>query len=273
MRGIMDSRPGRIGRLMIFAAVCFAVAVIALVLMLTGPHDAPVEPTIDAPVVTAPASDPVPGRALSEWPQRMFYKGDGERSWGTSCALPGGGHVSVDHVTINGTPVVGPTDPVTARDELSDWSILGVDPETLDHRDYPMLAPGMVVTIEGFPARDRDGERVPGIIYMDDPDPETLFVWLELLDSPARGVDGEGVVGGFSGSCVIANGKPVAVVSANGFSVIENTSNTWAKIVPIRSIIRAAQGLEQEAPPRAIGIMGRARPVPKIETGRWGMAQ
>jgi len=190
----------------------------------------------------AACSDSVSPRA-----ERVFYRGDGEASWGTVCALNRRGflgfgkrgYISVAHVTENGTPLVGPTDAVTAADPLSDWSFLGIDPMLLNAQDYPAMHTGMAVEIHGYPARDRDGEVVPGVAYLDDPEPP--FWWLELRDSDA-GIAAEGVIGGFSGSCVFdGEGALVAVVHANGFSSIGGTTNTFAKVVPVRTAILQAQ--------------------------------
>ena len=186
--------------------------------------------------------------SVSPRAERVYYRGGGSASWGTVCALnPRGflglgkrGYVSVAHVTENGTPLIGPKDAVTVSDTLADWSFLGIDPMQLDAQDYPAMRAGMAVEIHGFPARDRDGEVVPGIAYLDDPMPP--FWWIELHDSD-EGVAAEGVIGGFSGSCVLdANGALVAVVHANGFSHIGGTTNTFAKVVPVREAILQAQG-------------------------------
>jgi hypothetical protein len=191
----------------------------------------------------AACSDTISPRA-----ERVFYRGDGAAAWGTVCLLNKRGflgmgergYVSVAHVTENGTPLVGPKDAVTRADALSDWSFLGIDPARLDPDDYPEMKPGQAVTIHGFPARDRDGEVLPGMVYTDDPLPP--FWWIELRDSD-DGIAAEGVIGGFSGSCVFDDRERlVAVVHANGFSRIEGTTHTWAKVVPIREAIRQAQG-------------------------------
>ena len=186
--------------------------------------------------------------SVSPRAERVFYRGDGAASWGTVCelnrrgflGLGRRGYISVAHVTENGTPLVGPTDRVTASDPVSDWSFLGIDPARLDAEDYPAPRAGMAVAIHGFPARDRDGEVVPGVAYLDDPEPP--FWWIELRDSD-EGIAAEGVIGGFSGSCVFdGEGALVAVVHANGFSAIGGTTNTFAKVVPVRAAILEAQG-------------------------------
>lgn len=192
--------------------------------------------------------------SVSPRAERVFYRGNGAASWGTVCELNRRGflgfgrrgYISVAHVTENGTPLVGPTDAVTASDPLSDWSFLGIDPARLDAADYPAPHAGMAVTIHGFPARDRDGEVVPGMVYLDDPEPP--FWWIELRDSTQE-IAAEGVIGGFSGSCVFdEGGSLVAVVHANGFSHIGGTTNTFAKVVPVRAAILEAQGAREAAP-------------------------
>ena len=205
------------------------------------------------------------GPSVSSRAERVFYRGGGEAAWGTVCKLDrrgflglgDRGYVSVDHVTQNGTPLVGPKDDVTISDSLSDWSFLGIDPALHDADDYPAMVAGMEVEIHGFPARDRDGEVIPGKVYADDPEPP--FWWVELLDSD-DGVAAEGVVGGISGSCVFDDsGDLVAVVHANGFSQIEGTTNTWAKVVPVKDAILQAQGRLPPPRPRFLGI-----PIPKL---------
>lgn len=188
------------------------------------------------------------GPSVSSRAERVFYRGDGAASWGTVCklnrrgfiGLGERGYVSVAHVTENGTPLVGPKDQVTISDQASDWSLLGIDPTLLDPDDYPTIRAGMEVEIHGFPARDRDGEVIPGVVYADDPEPP--FWWVELRDSD-DGIAAEGVIGGISGSCVFDEDDDLlAVVHANGFSQIEGTTNTWAKVVPVREAILQAQG-------------------------------
>jgi len=204
-------------------------------------------------------------KSVSPRAERVFYRGDGAAAWGTVCKLDRRGfmwmgkrgYVSVAHVTENGTPLVGPKDEVTISDALSDWSFLGIDAARLDPDDYPAVEKGMEVEIHGFPARDRDGEVIPGVVYFDDPEPP--FWWVELRDSD-DGIEAEGVIGGISGSCVLDNsGDLVAVVHANGFSQIEGTTNTWAKVVPVREAILQAQG---RLPPRRRTLLGV--PLPRI---------
>lgn len=203
--------------------------------------------------------------SVSSRAERVFYRGDGGASWGTVCKLDRRGfiglgkrgYVSVAHVTDNGTPLVGPKDEVTISDQASDWSLLGIDPTLLDPDDYPEMTPGMEVEIHGFPARDRDGEVIPGVVYATDPEPP--FWWVELKDSD-DGIAAEGVIGGISGSCVFDdNNDLVAVVHANGFSQIEGTTNTWAKVVPVREAILQAQG---RLGPRRKTLLGI--PLPRI---------
>ncbi len=186
--------------------------------------------------------------SVSPRAERVFYRGGGSASWGTVCklnrrgflGLGERGYISVAHVTDNGTPLVGPKDAITVSDTLSDWSFLGIDPAKLDAGDYPAPKRDGAVTIHGFPARDRDGEVIPGTLYTDDPVPP--FWWVELRDSD-EGIAAEGVIGGISGSCVFdENGDLIAVVHANGFSDIEGTTGTWAKVVPVRDAILQAQG-------------------------------
>lgn len=186
--------------------------------------------------------------SVSPRAERVFYRGGGSASWGTVCKLNRRGflgfgergYISVAHVTANGTPLVGPKDAITVSDDASDWSFLGIDPAKLDAEDYPALKQDVAVTIHGFPARDRDGEVIPGRLYTDDPVPP--FWWVELHDSD-DGIAAEGVIGGISGSCVFdADGALIAVVHANGFSAIEGTTGTWARVVPVREAILQAQG-------------------------------
>jgi len=202
-------------------------------------------------------------KSVSPRAERVFYRGDGAAAWGTVCKLDRRGfmwmgkrgYVSVAHVTENGTPLVGPKDEVTISDALSDWSFLGIDAARLDPDDYPAMEKGMEVEIHGFPARDRDGEVIPGVVYFDDPEPP--FWWVELRDSD-DGIEAEGVIGGISGSCVLDDsGDLVAVVHANGFSQIEGTTNTWAKVVPVREAILQAQG---RLPPRRPTLLGVTLP-------------
>ena len=204
--------------------------------------------------------------SVSSRAERVYYRGDGAASWGTFCKLNRRGfawlgkrgYVSVAHVTDNGTPAVGPTDAVTMSDQASDWSFLGIDVSKLDADDYPAIRAGMEVEIHGFPARDRDGEVIPGVVYSEDVTPP--FWWIELRDAD-DGIEAEGVIGGISGSCVFDDGNDlVAVVHANGFSRIEGTTNTWAQVVPLREAILQAQGrLPPREPRRLLGI-----PLPRL---------
>lgn len=190
---------------------------------------------------------------------RVHYQGTSSREWGTMCKLPGGGFFTVAHVSDNGIPVVGPDQGVTATNGPSDWAFVGVDPEGLRAEDFPAMRAGQEVTILGYPARDRDGEEIPGRVYISDGTPP--FVWIELLDA-AGSVPAEGVVGGISGSCVLdGEGNILASVHANGFSKIEGTTNTWALVVPIRSAIAEAQGAEPQAGlPSGFGLTGAQVP-------------
>lgn len=210
--------------------------------------------------------------AVSPRAERVFYRDAGSASWGTVCqlnrrgflGLGERGYISVAHVTENGTPLVGPKDPVTVSDSLSDWSFLGIHPAQLDPADYPAMRAGQAVEIHGFPARDRDGEVIPGIAYTDDPEPP--FWWVELRDSD-EGIAAEGVIGGISGSCVFdEDGALIAVVHANGFSSIEGTTHTWAKVVPVRAAILQAQGRQASATVTAQAAP-TPDPLPYIDTG------
>jgi len=206
------------------------------------------------------------GGGISSRAERVFYRDHNGASWGTFCKLNrrgflrlgDRGYVSVAHVTDNGMPLVGPKDEVTISDQASDWSFLGIDARRLNADDYPEMRKGTMVEIHGFPARDRDGEVIPGRIYGDDPVPP--FWWVELLDSD-DGIAAEGVIGGISGSCVFTDrGDLVAVVHANGFSEIQGTTNTWAQVVPVRDAILQAQGrLPPRDPLRFLGI-----PIPRL---------
>lgn len=215
--------------------------------------------------VTALAALSACSPSVSSRAERVFYRGDGAAAWGTVCELNRRGfigmgkrgYVSVAHVTDNGTPLVGPKDDVTISDQASDWSFLGIDAAKLDADDYPAMKAGMEVEIHGFPARDRDGEVIPGVVYGDDPEPP--FWWVELRDSD-DGIAAEGVIGGISGSCVFDDDNDlIAVVHANGFSQIEGTTNTWAKVVPVREAILQAQG---RLPPRRKTFLGI--PMPRL---------
>lgn len=215
-----------------------------------------------------PDTPPVP--VVAEHAARVHYAGGGARAWGTLCRLPGGGFASVHHVTVNGRPVIGPRDAVTAFSEASDWSFLGVDPASIDPDTLPVLREGDRVTITGFPARARTGEVIPGRVYLRDPVPP--YLWIELHDVPpeAPGLAAEGVVGGLSGSCVLDGAGDVAgVVHANGFSRIEDTTNTWALIVPLRDAVLEAQGTPPAAP---VAMIGDPRRIPAPETGCRGLA-
>jgi len=217
--------------------------------------------TLSALAVVAGCAKSVSSRA-----ERVFYRDSSSAEWGTFCKLNRRGflnlgergYVSVAHVTDNGIPKVGPQDEVTISDQASDWSFLGIDARKLDADDYPAIEKGMRVEIHGFPARDRDGEVIPGRVYADDPTPP--FWWVELLDSD-DGIAAEGVIGGISGSCVFdRRGRLLAVVHANGFSQIEGTTNTWAQVVPIREAVLEAQGrLEPRPNPTLLGI-----PIPRL---------
>ena len=96
------------------------------------------------------------------------------------------------------------------------------------------------------------------MVYAEDNLPP--FWWIELTDSD-DGIAAEGVIGGISGSCVFnGDGDLVAVVHANGFSRIEGTTNTWAKVVPVREAILQAQGrLGPRRRPTLLGI-----PLPRL---------
>ena len=205
---------------------------------------------------------------VGDFADRVFYMGDGSREWGTLCKL-GSGWISVHHVTANGTPVVGPTAQVTAFNEPSDWSFVGIDPMNLDVDNFGELTIGEAVTIMGYPARDRDGENIPAKVYLNDPNPP--FMWLELQPL-AGGAPPEGVVGGVSGSCVLGDdGRVEGVVHANGFSPIEGTTNTWALVVPIRAAILEAQGkIDLSMTAQALAKIDPAA-IPKLETGRYGL--
>ncbi len=210
--------------------------------------------------------------SVSPRAERVFYRGDGMAAWGTVCklnrrgflGLGERGYVSAAHVTENGKPLVGPKDALTVADSLSDWSFLGIDPALLDAADYPAMKAGEAVTIHGFPARDRDGEVIPGTIYTDDPVPP--FWWVELRDSD-DGIAAEGVIGGISGSCVFdGDGALVAVVHANGFSRIEGTTNTWAKVIPVREAILQAQRPRRAVETVVVQADPPPAPAPVVQT-------
>lgn len=215
-------------------------------------------------LLAIPPHPPSTASNLSDRAIRVFYRGETSLEWGTVCRLRRDAYVSVHHVTKNGTPLIGPKTPVTRFSELSDWSFLGIDPKDLDAAHFPALAAGQPVTIHGFPARDRDGEVIPGIVYTNDTIPP--FWWIELHDRTGL-VVAEGVIGGISGSCVLdSEGRVVAVVHANGFSRIAGTTNTWAMVIPLRDAIREAQDLPPEVTP-PVPFIGKI--LPSIEAGRW----
>lgn len=222
----------------------------------------------DAPGPAAPPSGEVratpPVVEAGDFADRVHYDDGNSREWGTVCRLPEGGYVSVDHVTRNGTPVVGPKDAVVLNSEPSDWSLLGVDPAALDPADFPVLAQGDLVTLAGFPARDIEGEIAPAKVYV--PDGTPPFLWVELLPL-GPGLPPEGAVGGQSGSCVLKDGKVAGVVSANGFSKIAGTTNTWALIVPMADILAEVRG-EADYTRRAMSLLADTRPRPDIASGR-----
>ena len=202
--------------------------------------------------------------------ERVFYRGEDMAAWGTVCRLNQRGflgfgkrgYVSAAHVTDNGTPLVGPKDSITSANTQSDWSFLGIDPGDLDASDYPAPRQGERVEIHGFPARDRDGEVIPGTLYMDDPQPP--FWWVELHDSD-DGIAAEGVIGGISGSCVFnGEGRLIAVVHANGFSKIEGTTNTWAKVISVRHAILEAQGRSTQVQTATTTQEPAAQPLPPV---------
>jgi len=243
-----------------------------------APPVTPVERVdVPAPPVTTqappPAVQPAPvqrASALSAKAVRLYYRAGGSMEWGSACALPGGGYYSVHHVTQNGDkapPRLGPRGKVTAFNETSDWSFIGVDPKTLNADDFPEIKVGMDLFIHGFVARDRRGQIVPGVAYLDDPNKP--FWWLELrdefTDKFGETIAAEGVLGGFSGSCVLdAQGRLVATTHANGFSVIDGTTNTWAMIIPIRDAIQEAQGKVDFGAAAPVSLLNDPR-LPKIE--------
>ena len=228
-----------------------------------------------APPVS-PSGDAAEGGRVSAKAARLYYRADGSMEWGGACALPGGGYFSVHHVTVNGeksAPRLGPRDPVSVSDAASDWSFIGIDPKTLNPDDFPEIRVGMDLFIHGFVARDRRGQIVPGAAYLDDPNKP--FWWVELRDSHTdkfgQSVPAEGVLGGFSGSCVLdAQGRVVATVHANGFSQIAGTTNTWAMVIPIRDAIRQARGEADFSAPPAASLFNDPR-LPRINAGRWAV--
>lgn len=221
------------------------ISVVAVVLMCGVIGFSEFLKTRDVPDSVEPVTEMQPILSAHDFADRVFYADGGTREWGTWCRWKDGQWFSVHHVTVNGTPVVGPQAQVTASNELNDWSTLNIDPTKLKAEDFPVMSPGVEGFIAGFPAVDRDGEIVPGRVYMTDTNP--AFVWVELTIRDDGGHP-EGVVGGISGSCFIVNGKVAGVVHANGFSKIEGTTNTWALVVPIRTIINDVNGVETVTP-------------------------
>lgn len=273
----------------IMAALAGALGLVAslIVALSDRPVPAPVSPASPA---TAPVSAGAEtGNALRATLQaemkrrgahRVFYRDvdengtpSGGAEWGTMCALPGGGHLTVAHVAKNGVPAEGPKEKIFASKEFpNDWAFVGVDPKTLRAEDFPRLRRGQIVTILGYPARDRDGEEIRARVYMDDNDDATSLVWLELLDA-GEVVTAEGVVGGISGSCVLSDqGLPIASVHANGFSKIDGTTNTWALVTVTHDAIleaqgkKAGQGVEGASP---LALLSAPRP--DISHGRYGL--
>ena len=166
---------------------------------------------------------------------RVFYESDNSRSWGSLCKNGDNGYFSVHHVTSNGQPVNGGVQvKELSSSEPRDWSIVNIeDVNALRVEDYPELIEGVTGQLCGYPAADRDGECVPGRVYGTDTD--EFMSWVEIL--PENNYRPEGVVGGFSGGCFLVDGKPAAVIHANGFSKIKNTTGVWALVIPIRHII------------------------------------
>lgn len=245
-----------------------AVLIIGLVVNAIQPRTVAVEmtpPPVAKPLVTRSNA---PVESAGDFAARVHYDNGSSREWGTLCRLGPDRYASVHHVTVNGTPVVGPTLAVTAFSEASDWSFLGVDPATIDLSGIPELRQGDPVTIAGFPARDRDGEILPGRVYV--PDTVPPFLWVELLPLEDGGPP-EGVVGGISGSCVLnAARQVVGLVHANGFSKVAGTTNTWALIVPLHGAVREALG-EVDFNGATSLFAGDRAGLPQIETGRYGL--
>lgn len=200
---------------------------------------------------------------ISGYAERVFYNNEGARAWGTFCKWRGG-YVTAWHVAENGVPVIGPKNAITASLRATDFAFTdGLENESPE--SVPELTAGMRVTIPGFPARDRDGEVVPGVGYTADTTPPGW--WIELHDA-IDGIDAEAVIGGISGSCVVNDaGEVVAVTVANGFSQIEGTTNTWARVIPIRAALLEIQG---KVAYKGLSIPSDV-PVPDINNDRWGL--
>jgi len=199
---------------------------------------------------------------VSDVSERVFYAGTGTREWGTYCKW-GNGYISAEHVTRNGTPKIGPGDSIAQAFPEIDFSFIGsvdltTDPATLP--DFVVDKPALIV---GFPARDRDGEVIPGRVMVQD----GHKIWIELLDSDGS-LPAEGVVGGISGGCVLIDGEVAGVAIENSFSPIAGTSNTFAAVVPLKTALFLHQnGMLPVAAPPVPGVQ-----IPQPERGPRAMA-
>lgn len=251
------------------AIIGIAMAVSVLRALVSPPRDA--EPDT-APVYGLPAppvtlSDEaiaamIEKRKLVEhYAERVFFKGDATREWGTFCKTRHG-MLSVHHVTVNGIPAHGPKLTPTLELKASDFAFLTFDPET-DPAAIPAIRPGATYWIIGYPAGDTDGEVIRVRAYTTDITP--IGYWF-AIEEQAPGIGPEGVLGGISGSCLVDEaGAVVAVVYANGFSKLVE-GDTWALANPIRSALREAQG----AVPSAVLSLPRGD-VPVVALGALAM--
>jgi len=244
------------------------------------PRLSPLEPpAIDAgsAVSTAPVYGlPVPPVAVSDaaiaamiekrklvehYAERVFFKNEATREWGTFCKTRRG-VLSVHHVTANGIPAHGPKLTPALELKASDFAFLTFDPQT-DPASIPAIRPSATYWIIGYPAGDTDGEVIRVRAYTTDMTP--IGYWF-AIEEQAPGIAPEGVLGGISGSCLVDEaGEVVAVVYANGFSKLDE-GDTWALANPIRAALQEAQG----AVPSAV-LNLPSEGVPVVETGRHGM--
>jgi len=179
-------------------------------------------------------------------------------------------------------PLSADTPTISFDEWLAIWSDeMGIIDDTTtivggrDARAITFLPPnGSDLDTQRFKLHDRElllNDRWPTrIVRVDLDDPNPPFMWLELHDAVGT-IEAEGVIGGISGSCVLdEEGRVAGVVHANGFSRIDGTTNTWAKVVPIRAAILEAQGVIDLSTATALADIDPAA-IPKIETGRYGL--
>lgn len=204
-----------------------------------------------------------PVRSAGDYAQRVFYRGGGSAEWGTVCEY-GDGFVSVDHVTANGEPKVGTKMDVTYNNTQTDFSVLGIDVQSIDLDAIPVMKKGDIVYTAGFPAGDTDGEFQKARVLLADIEPGRTWLTLEPLPN---GDIPEGFVGGQSGSCVLNEDfEVVAVVHANSFSTIAGTYNAHVLVVPLAYAVAEAQGKLSGVAPMALVDLTDDADIPKVGT-------